>query len=208
MPGYVPQVLRVFLLDDHDIVRRGLHDLLDTSGDIRVVGDSGSARQAARRILELKPDVMVLDVQLPDGSGVQVCREVRSADPSIRGLLLTSYEDHEAAAAAVLAGAAGYVVKLARSLDIIDAIRRVGAGRSLLQADETERASARLRARLKEASPAFTDPERQILTYVIEGLTNRQIAERLDLADEPLGADVGSLIERLNPTAGDPRRYA
>jgi two-component system response regulator DevR len=200
MPAYVPPVLRVFLLDDHDIVRRGLHDLLDTKADIQVVGDSGSARQAARTIPELKPDVMVLDVQLQDGSGVQVCREVRSADPSIRGLLLTSYEDHEAAAAAILAGAAGYVVKLAGSLDIIDAIRRVGAGRSLLQTAETEHASAQLRARLRNVSPAFTDQEQQVMAHVIEGLTNREIAERLGVADRVLDADVAELIERLSPT--------
>jgi two-component system, NarL family, response regulator DevR len=207
MRGYVAPLLRVYLLDDHDIVRRGLHDLLDTKADIQIVGDSGSARDATRRIQDLKPDVMVLDVQLPDGSGVQVCREVRSADPSIRGVLLTSYEDHEAAAAAILAGAAGYVLKLAGSLDIIDAIRRVGAGRSLLQAAETERAMARLRARLKEVSPAFTDQEQQIMTHVIEGLTNRQIAERLGVADALRGDDVAGLIDRLSASTGDQRRF-
>ena len=207
MRGYVAPLLRVYLLDDHDIVRRGLHDLLDTKADIQIVGDSGSARDATRRIQDLKPDVMVLDVQLPDGSGVQVCREVRSAEPSIRGLLLTSYEDHEAAAAAILAGAAGYVLKLAGSLDIIDAIRRVGAGRSLLQAAETERAMARLRARLEEVSPAFTDQEQQIMTHVIEGLTNRQIAERLGVADALRGDVVAELIDRLSASTGDQRRY-
>jgi two-component system response regulator DevR len=202
MQGYVPQLIRVFLLDDHDIVRRGLHDLLDTKRDITVVGDSGSARQAPRRIVELKPDVMVLDVQLQDGSGVQVCREVRSADPSITGLLLTSYEDEAAAASAILAGAAGYVLKLSASLDIIDAIRRVGTGRSLLDAGTVERVTGRLMERLKYLRPAPTDYEQQVMTHVLEGLTNQQIADRLDVAEEQVGADVGDLIERLSAPAG------
>jgi two-component system response regulator DevR len=202
MQGYVPQSVRVFLLDDHDIVRRGLHDLLDNKRDITVVGDSGSARQAPRRIVELKPDVMVLDVELQDGSGVQVCREVRSADPSINGLLLTSYEDEAAAASAILAGAAGYVLKLSESLDIIDAIRRVGTGRSLLAAGTVERVTGRLMERLKHLRPAPTDYEQQVMTHVLEGLTNQQIADRLDVAEEQVRADVGDLIERLGVPAG------
>jgi two-component system response regulator DevR len=197
MEGYVSPSLRVFLLDDHDIVRRGLHDLLDTKRDILVVGDSGSARQAAPRILALKPDVMVLDVQLQDGSGVEVCRAVRSGDPSIKGLLLTSYEDHEALVMAILAGADGYVLKLAGSLDIVDAIRRVGAGRSLISPAQTERVTAQLLARVKAASPALSAYEQQVITHVLEGLTNRQIAERLNVAEESVGADVAALIELL-----------
>jgi two-component system response regulator DevR len=190
----------VFLLDDHDIVRRGLRDLLDTKRDILVVGDSGSARQATHRILELEPDVMVLDVQLQDGSGVQVCREVRSASPSVQGLLLTSFEDDEAALAAILAGAAGYVLKLAGSLDIIDAIRRVGAGRSLLEPATTERVTARLLAR--RHSPDLTGDQEQMLALAVEGLTNRQIAERMAVAEESVTAALADLVGRLTRSGG------
>jgi two-component system response regulator DevR len=198
MKGYVPLSLRVFLLDDHDIVRRGLHDLLDTKPDITVVGDGGSARQAPQRILDLKPDVMVLDIQLQDGSGVQVCRQVRSSEPSIKGLLLTSYEDEEALASAILAGAAGYVLKLAGSLDIIDAIRRVGAGQSLIKAGETERMVTMLQARLQRIQPPLSELEQQVVTHVLDGLTNREVAERVNVAEESVGSAVTTLIERLS----------
>lgn len=197
MQGYLTPRLRVFLLDDHDIVRRGLHDLLDTKLDITVVGDSGSARQAAQTILELKPDVMVLDVHLQDGSGVQVCREVRSSDPSIKGLLLTSYDEEAALISMILAGAEGYVLKLAESLDITAAIRRVGAGERLVDAVKTERVTAELLATLKDISPALTEHEQQMLTHVLGGLTNGQIAERLGVAEESLGTDLAPLLERL-----------
>lgn len=202
MPGYTTPSLRVFLLDDHDIVRRGLHDLLDTKLDITVVGDSGSARQAARTILELKPDVMVLDVHLQDGTGVQVCREVRSIDPSIKGLLLTSYDEHEALIATILAGAEGYVLKLAESLDITAAIRRVGSGKQLVDAGKTERVTAELLATVKDVRPALTEHEQQVLAQVLEGLTNGQIAEHLGVPEESLGHDLATLLERLtNRTA-------
>ena len=132
MVTYVPKYLRVYLLDDHDIVRQGLRDLLVPAIDIYVVGDSGSAREATRVIPGLGIDVMVLDLRLQDGTGIDVCRAARAADPSVRGLLLTSSGDDEALTAAILAGAAGYVVKLTRSSDITEAIRRVGAGKSLI----------------------------------------------------------------------------
>lgn len=197
MPGYNPPSLRVYLLDDHDIVRRGLHDLLDTKLDVTVVGDSGSARHAAQSILELKPDVMVLDVHLQDGSGVQVCREVRSSDPSIKGLLLTSYDEKAALISMILAGAAGYVLKLAASLDITAAIRRIGLGEVLVDPVKTERVTAELLADLKNNRPALTEREQQVLTHVLEGRTNAEIAERLGVSEESLGTDLAGLIEIL-----------
>ena len=125
-------MIRVFLLDDHEVVRRGLRELLQHEGDIEVVGESGSAEEATRRIPALRPDVAVLDARLPDGNGIDVCRDVRSVDPSIKGLILTSYEDDEALFAAIMAGAAGYVLKQIRGTDLVDAVRRVAAGQSLL----------------------------------------------------------------------------
>src|SRR6188508_2344815 len=125
-------MIRVFLLDDHEIVRRGLVDLLQADGDIEVVGQSGSAQEAARRIPALRPDVAVLDGRLPDGSGIDVCREVRSVDPSIKALILTSYDDDDALFAAIMAGAAGYVLKQVRGNDLVDTIRRVAAGQSMI----------------------------------------------------------------------------
>ena len=118
----------MYLLDDHEVVRRGLADLLQNSGDIEVVGESGSAQEAARRIPALRPDVAILDARLPDGSGIDVCRDVRTVDSSIKGLILTSYEDDEALFAAIMAGAAGYVLKQIRGTDLVDAVRRVAAG--------------------------------------------------------------------------------
>lgn len=125
-------MIRVFLLDDHEVVRRGLADLLQAEGDIEVVGESGSAQEAARRIPALRPDVAILDGRLPDGSGIDVCRDMRAVDSSIKGLILTSYEDDEALFAAIMAGAAGYVLKQIRGTDLVDAMRRVAAGQSLL----------------------------------------------------------------------------
>ena len=127
---YEGGMIRVFLLDDHEVVRAGLRELLQHDGDIEVVGESGSALEAARRIPALRPDVAVLDARLPDGNGIDVCREVRSVDPSIQGLILTSYEDDEALFAAIMAGAAGYVLKQIRGTDLVDAVRRVAAGQS------------------------------------------------------------------------------
>src|SRR5690606_15814886 len=132
-------MIRVFLLDDHEVVRRGLTDLLEADGDIEVVGESASAVEAARRIPALRPDVAILDARLPDGNGIDVCRQVRSVDPSIRGLILTSYEDDEALFAAIMAGAAGYVLKQIRGTDLVESVRRVAAGQSLLDPAVTQR---------------------------------------------------------------------
>ena len=138
-------MIRVFLLDDHEVVRAGLRELLEHDGDIEVVGESGSALEAAHRIPALRPDVAVLDARLPDGNGIDVCREVRSVDPSIQGLILTSYEDDEALFAAIMAGAAGYVLKQIRGTDLVDAVRRVAAGQSLLDPAVTQRVLERIR---------------------------------------------------------------
>lgn len=194
--GYESRLVRVFVVDDHDIVRRGLLDLL-TKGDINVVGDEGSAAQATRRILEQRPDVMVLDVQLQDGSGVQVCRDVRSQDPSIQGLLLTSAPDEEAVVLSVLAGAAGAMVKLAGTAGIVEAVRRVGSGRALLDRADTERARNHLRARGEGLDPPLTTRQAQTLSLVLAGRTDQQIAEE---RHQPLALtrdEVAMLIARL-----------
>jgi DNA-binding NarL/FixJ family response regulator len=198
MPGYVSSLVKVYLLDDHDIVRRGLRDLLAAARDIHVVGDSSSTRGAARSILELGANVMVLDLQLQDGSGIEVCREVRAVDPSVSGLLLTSFDEDEALAAAILAGAAGYIVKASQGADIIGAVRRLGVGRSMIDPALAEPVIARLKA--QKPIPPLNDHEQRVLGYVLEGLTNREIADRMEMDVGPLGTDIAALIGRItNP---------
>jgi two-component system response regulator DevR len=191
--------IRVFLLDDHEVVRRGLHDLLESEGDIEVVGESGSVREAIARIPALRPDVAVLDGRLPDGSGIDVCREVRSVDPSIKALILTSYDDDEALFAAILAGAAGYVLKQIAGNDLIDGVRRVAAGQSLLDPSLTARVLERVRKgpEVNEELAALTEQERKILALIAEGLTNRQIGERLFLAEKTVKNYVSSILSKL-----------
>ncbi|MBC7639569.1 MAG: response regulator transcription factor, partial [Rhodoferax sp.] len=178
--------IRVFLLDDHEVVRRGLRELLEADGDIVVVGESGLAEEAKRRIPAMRPDVAILDGRLPDGSGIDVCREVRSRHPEIAALILTSYDDDEALFAAIMAGAAGYVLKQIRGNDLVDAVRRIAAGQSLLDPAVTERVPDRLRSgpTHDDALAPLTDQERRILELIGEGLTNRQIAERMFLAEK------------------------
>src|ERR1700712_4045214 len=158
-------MIRVFLLDDHEVVRRGLTELLHAAGDIEVVGESGSAQEATRRIPALRPDVAVLDARLPDGNGIDVCRDVRAVDSTIKGLILTSYEDDEALFAAIMAGAAGYVLKQIRGSDLVDAVRRVAAGQSLLDPAVTQQVLDRLRHGPAEdtALAPLTKQERRIL---------------------------------------------
>ncbi|NES31762.1 response regulator [Micromonospora terminaliae] len=192
-------MIRVFLLDDHEVVRRGLADLLQSSGDIEVVGESGSAQEAARRIPALRPDVAILDARLPDGNGIDVCRDVRAVDSSIKGLILTSYEDDEALFAAIMAGAAGYVLKQIRGTDLVDAVRRVAAGQSLLDPAITTRVLERIRSGVEQPRElkSLTEQERRILEYVAEGLTNREIAGRMFLAEKTVKNYVSSVLAKL-----------
>lgn len=191
--------IRVFLLDDHEVVRRGLRELLESDGDIEVVGESGLAQEAARRIPALKPDVMVLDVRLPDGSGIDVCRDIRAAHPEIAALILTSYNDDEALFASIMAGAAGYLLKQVRGTDLLETVRRVAAGQSLLDPAVTQQVLDRLRNGPQEdpALAALTSQERKILTLIGEGMTNRQIAETMFLAEKTVKNYVSALLAKL-----------
>jgi two-component system response regulator DevR len=191
--------ITVFLLDDHEIVRRGVADLLESAPDITVVGEAGTAAQALARIPALKPQVAVLDARLPDGSGIDVCRDIRSAMPEVRCLILTSYDDNDAIFAAVMAGAAGYLLKEIRGTSLLEAIRQVAAGKSLLDPSVTER----LLARLRDGTPtdpriaSLSDREREILGLIADGLTNRQIGERLFLAEKTVKNYVSALLAKL-----------
>src|SRR4051812_27589654 len=192
-------MIRVYLLDDHEVVRRGLRDLLEAEDDMDVVGESGSAVDATHRIPALRPDVAVLDGRLPDGSGVDVCRDIRSVDPSIKALILTSFEDDEALFASIMAGAAGYVLKQIKGTDLVDAIRRVAAGQSLLDPAVTARVLDRIRRGPDQPDElkSLTDQERRILGLVAEGLTNRDIAERMYLSEKTVKNYVSSLLSKL-----------
>lgn len=192
-------MIRVFLLDDHEVVRRGIADLLTQDGDIEIVGESGSAVEAMHRIPALRPDVAILDGRLPDGSGIDVCREIRSVDPTIKGLILTSYEDDEALFAAIMAGASGYILKQVRGSDLVDGVRRVAAGQSLLDPAITARVLERIRtgAEQPDELKALTEQERRILEYVAQGLTNHQIAEQMFLADKTVKNYVSSMLAKL-----------
>jgi DNA-binding NarL/FixJ family response regulator len=189
----------VYLLDDHEVVRRGIADLLSVSGDIEIVGESGSAVEAVHRIPALRPDVMVLDARLPDGNGIDVCRDVRAIDPTINGLILTSYEDDEALFAAIMAGAAGYVLKQVRGTDLVDAVQRVAAGQSLLDPAVTARVLERIRSggAQPDELKVLTDQERRILEYVAQGLTNHEIAQKMFLADKTVKNYVSSMLAKL-----------
>lgn len=193
-------MIRVFLLDDHEVVRRGLAALLESSGDIEVIGESGSAPEAVRRIPALRPDVAVLDARLPDGSGIDVCRDIRSADPSIQALILTSYQDDEALFSAIMAGAAGYVLKQIRGTDLVDAIRRVAAGQSLLDPAVTQQVLTRIREGNEQAPTELaqlTGQERRILELIAQGMTNRQIGAEMFLAEKTVKNYVSSLLAKL-----------
>jgi two-component system, NarL family, response regulator DevR len=193
------ETIRVFLLDDHEVVRRGLHDLLESEGDIEIVGESGSAREATARIPALRPDVAVLDARLPDGSGIDVCRDVRSTDPSIKALILTSYDDDEALFAAIMAGAAGYVLKQIGANDLVDSVRRVASGQSLIDPQLMARVLERVRSGPPEHEELaeLTEQERKILALIAEGMTNRQIGERMHLAEKTVKNYVSSILSKL-----------
>lgn len=191
--------IRVFLLDDHEIVRRGLREMLEADGEFEVVGEAGTAEEAVGRIPATTPDVAVLDVRLPDGDGVEVCREVRSRHPEIACLMLTSYSDDEALFEAIMAGAAGYLLKQIRGNELVDAIRTVAAGRSLLDPAVTQKVLERIRAGTAEDAQIaqLTDQERRIFELIGEGLTNRQIAEQVHLAEKTVKNYVSNLLMKL-----------
>ena len=191
--------VRVFLLDDHEIVRRGVRELLEAHPDVEVVGEAGTAADAIARIPAAKPDVAVVDMRLPDGNGVEVCREVRSRDDSIQCLILTSYSDDEALFDSIMAGAAGYLLKQIKGTDLVDAIRRVASGQSLLDPNVTARVLERLRKGPEEDErlARLTDRERKILDLIAEGMTNRQIGERLFLAEKTVKNYVSNLLSKL-----------
>lgn len=191
---------RVFLLDDHEVVRTGLKHLLESAGDIDVVGEAGTAAAALARIPALKPDVAVLDARLPDGSGIEVCRQIRSTHPEIKAIILTSFDDDEALFAAIMAGAAGYVLKQVTGQDLVAAVHHVASGGSLLDPSVT----AKVMERLREGAPgepdelkSLTAQERRILELVAEGLTNRQIGERLFLAEKTVKNYMSNVLSKL-----------
>jgi len=189
---------RVFLLDDHEIVRRGLRELLEAEDDLVVVGEAGTAEEAYGRIPATTPDVAVLDVRLPDSDGIEVCREIRSKHDEIACIMLTSFADDEAVYAAIMAGAAGYVLKQVRGSDLIEGIRRVADGESLLDPSVTTRLLDRLRHRGDGDELAnLSEQERKILDLIAEGLTNRQIGERMFLAEKTVKNYVSNLLSKL-----------
>lgn len=195
--GHAP--IRVFLLDDHEVVRRGLKDLLEAETDIEVVGEAGTAESGMNRMLVLRPDVALLDVRLPDGDGVTVCREIRSALSTTACLFLTAYGNDQALLGAIMAGAAGYVMKEASGTELIAAVRTVAAGRAALDADAAQRIMSRLRERASDTSPlaALSAQEKRVLDLIGEGLTNREIAGRMFLSEKTVKNYVAAVLNKL-----------
>ena len=210
--------IRVYLLDDHELIRRGIRDLLEESGEITVVGESGLAAEAAAQIPVLRPEVAILDGRLPDGSGIDVCREVRSQDPGIKALIQTSNDDDDALFSAIMAGASGYILKQVRSNDLVETVRQVAAGHSMLDPVITAKVLDRIRSgEFSTASPAgagagggtpgagtdalatahLTPHEQRILTLIGEGMTNRQIARQMQLAEKTIKNYVSALLAKL-----------
>jgi two-component system response regulator DevR len=195
----MPDPIRVFLVDDHEIVRRGIADLLNAEPDIEVVGEAATASQARSRIAATRPDLALLDVRLPDGSGIDVCRDVRSKYPEIRCLMLTGYDDDEAISAAVAAGAAGYVLKDVRGSGLIDSLRKVAAGRSLIDSSMANRVVTKLKAdaALDPRLGSLSTRETQVLALIADGKTNREIGEELSLAEKTVKNYVSGLLSKL-----------
>ncbi|MFL6024384.1 MAG: response regulator [Marmoricola sp.] len=191
--------IRVYLLDDHEIVRQGIRTFLEASGDIEVVGESGSAADATARIPALAPDVAILDARLPDGSGIEVCRTVRSIDPDINALILTSYDDDEALFSAIMAGAAGYVLKEIKSSDLLSAIRHVASGQSMIDPALTARVLERVRNPVTVAPElsTLTEQEMKLLEFIAQGMTNKQIGEQMFLAEKTVKNYVSSVLSKL-----------
>ncbi|WP_210638313.1 response regulator [Streptomyces sp. GESEQ-13] len=201
-PGPDDGPIRVFLLDDHEVVRRGVHDLLNDEPDITVVGEAATVEQALVRVPALRPRVAVLDVRLPDGDGVTVCRELRSRMPDLACLMLTSFDDEEALLDSIMAGASGYVLKQIRGSDLVEAVRTVARGQSLLDPSATTKLMERLRGgprkeEEEDVLPGLTEREREILELVGEGLTNRQIGRRLYLAEKTVKNHISRLLAKL-----------
>lgn len=189
---------RVFLVDEHEIVRRGVAQLVQAEADLEVVGEASTSREALRRIEATAPDVAVLDVRLPDGSGIDLCRTVRSRHPSVACLMLTAYDDDEALRTAVLAGASGYVLKEVRGASLVDAIRRTAAGGTVQPPETLRHAAASLTSPAANGiEPALTYRERQVLALIAEGLTNREIGARLGIAEKTVKNYVSGLLAKL-----------
>jgi two-component system, NarL family, response regulator DevR len=191
--------IRIFLLDDHEIVRRGVRELLEAEDDMQVVGEAGTVELALARIPPTQPQVAVLDVRLPDGNGIELCREIRSRQPEVACIMLTSFSDDEALLRAVLAGASGYLLKQIRGTDIVDAVRRVASGQSLLDPALTERVRSQLTKEPAEDErlARLTNQERRILVLIADGLTNRQIGEEMHLAEKTVKNYVSNLLAKL-----------
>jgi DNA-binding NarL/FixJ family response regulator len=193
------RAIGVFLLDDHEVVRRGVRELLEAEPDIKVVGEAGTAASALARIPALRPDVAVLDVRLPDGDGVSVCRDIRSSMPEVACLMLTSFGDDEALFDAIMAGASGYVLKQIRGTDLVGAVRTVASGESMLDPEAASRVMRRMRDQAQQTDPLseLTPQERRILELIGAGLTNRQIGERMYLAEKTVKNYVSGLFAKL-----------
>ncbi|GBD10646.1 Transcriptional regulatory protein DevR (DosR) [bacterium HR23] len=193
--------MRILVVDDHEVVRQGLRSLLERQEGFEVVGEAGSVAEAVEAALHLNPDVVVMDVRLPDGSGVEACREIRAANPSTKVLMLTSYPDEEAVIDSIMAGASGYVLKQVRARELVDAIRRVGQGESLLDPTVTQKVLERIRAmgeqKAEAQGPALTPQEEKILALIAEGKTNREIAGELFLSEKTVKNYVSSILDKL-----------
>ncbi|GAB3133069.1 response regulator [Marisediminicola antarctica] len=195
----IGETVRVFLVDDHEIVRRGVGDLLSAEPDIEVVGEAATAAQARSRVAAIRPDVALLDVRLPDGSGIDVCRDLLSADPGIRCIMLTAYDDDEAIYAAVMAGASGYIIKDIRGGGLVESVRKVAAGHTLMDPSLKRRVVDRMRDEGHEDPRLATlsEREREVLALIADGLTNRQIGARLSLAEKTVKNYVSSMLSKL-----------
>jgi len=192
--------IRVFLLDDHEMVREGIRSLLESDEDLEVVGDASTAAEALARIPLARPDVAILDVRLEDGNGIEVCREVRSAHPEISCLMLTSFADDEALFASVMAGAAGYVLKQIRGRDLVDDVKKVASGASLMDPRAVARVVERIAhpPQVPSALAQLSPQERRLLDFIAEGLTNRQIAEAMFLSEKTVKNYMTGLLSKLN----------
>jgi two-component system, NarL family, response regulator DevR len=193
------RTVTVFLLDDHEVVRRGVADVLEAEPDLTVVGEAATAAEALARVPAVRPDVAVLDVRLPDGDGVTVCRELRSRLPDMRCLMLTSFADDDALFDAIMAGASGYVLKQIRGTDLVGAVRTVAGGQSLLDPRTTAKVLDRMRTAAEKKGPVamLSEQERTVLTLIGEGLTNREIGERMFLAEKTVKNYVSHLLAKL-----------